>query len=317
VGGGKSPLPTPQSSRSRVSAGALRLPGRTTKVERERVTHAARPELTVCDLVVEFQAGRRPPVRVLDHVSFDVSRKEFVAVMGPSGCGKSTLLNVLAGFRKPTHGTAEHGDRLIEGPGPERGMVFQAPALYPWMTVLENVLFGPKATGRGHGATDRALQLLEEVGLGGFERHRPYELSGGMKHRAALARTLVNEPPVLLMDEPFAALDAQTRVEMQSLLLSMWERHKSTAVFVTHDIEEGLFLADRVVILTHRPGAVREILTVDAPRPRTADLVLTEDFIQLRKYVRSLMSRAMGDPESPATSSRAPKPSALAYNKHS
>jgi NitT/TauT family transport system ATP-binding protein len=249
------------------------------------------PTLRIVDLDVSLTVRRRGLVRVLERVSFEVGEREFVSVMGPSGCGKSTLLNVLAGFQRPTGGLALYRGVPTLEPGPERGFVFQSPALYPWMTVLGNVLFGPKATGRKAGAKERALELLTEVGLGGFEHHRTYELSGGMQHRVALARTLMNEPDVLLMDEPFAALDSQTRSVMQSLLLSLWERHQSTVVFVTHDIEEALLLADRAVILTQRPASVREIVAITAPRPRRYELVLEPEFIEMRRYVHGLMAK--------------------------
>ena len=175
---------------------------------------------------------------VIESVTFTVGNGEFVAIMGPSGCGKSTLLNIIAGFEAPTRGDIEQGGRRITAPSRDRGMVFQKPALYPWLSVIGNVEFGLRATGRGDNSEERARQMLAEVGLAGFEDHRPYELSGGMQHRVALARTLVNEPGVLLMDEPFAALDAQSRSEMQALLLDIWQRHRPTVLFVTHDIEE-------------------------------------------------------------------------------
>ena len=162
---------------------------------------------------------------VLSDVNFDVRAREFVAVVGPSGCGKSTLLNLLAGFERPSAGVLLHRGAPIDRPRSERGVVFQIPALYPWLSILENVMFGLKATGRANGAKQRAFAMLDEMGLKGFEGHRPYELSGGMQNRVALARTLVTEPEVLLMDEPFAALDALTRSGMQELLFQVWQRH--------------------------------------------------------------------------------------------
>jgi ABC-type nitrate/sulfonate/bicarbonate transport system ATPase subunit len=230
-------------------------------------------------------------VLVIADVTFDVADREFVVVMGPSGCGKSTLLNIVAGFEAPIQGWVERAGKRITGPGRDRGMVFQKPALYPWLNILQNVEFGLRATGRGDQARDLAVEMLREVGLDGFERHRPYELSGGMQHRAALARTLVNGPAVLLMDEPFAALDAQTRAEMQALLLEVWQRHRSTVLFVTHDIEEGLLLADRAIILSHRPAKIRAIIEVSFPRPRTYETVLDREFVDMRRKVRSLLQR--------------------------
>jgi NitT/TauT family transport system ATP-binding protein len=246
--------------------------------------------ITLSDVYFSFSKARRPIVEVLGGISFEVKDREFLTVMGPSGCGKSTLLNTIAGFEQPTRGQVSYRGVKIVAPGAERGVVFQSPALYPWMTVLDNVLFGPMATGRIEGARERAMSLLNEVGLRGFEHHHPHELSGGMQHRAAIARTLVNEPDVLLMDEPFAALDSQTREEMQLLLLELQERHRSTVVFVTHDIEEALLLADRTIVLSRRPTKVQEIIDVNIPRPRDSTLVLEPEFIELRKRVRSLVS---------------------------
>jgi NitT/TauT family transport system ATP-binding protein len=170
-------------------------------------------------------------------------------------------------------------------------MVFQKPQLYPWLNVLDNVLFGPKALGREKEAQPIARELISEVGLEGFERHRPYELSGGMQHRVALARTLVNQPPLLLMDEPFAALDAQTREEMQALLLDVWQRHRCTVVFVTHDLEESLLLSDRVLIMGHRPGSIQDEVPVEFARPREDSLVLDPEFVDMRGRIRSIFRR--------------------------
>ena len=231
----------------------------------------------------------RGTVAVLNGISFDVAAGEFVAVMGPSGCGKSTIVDMVAGFAQPQGGEVLHNGRRVGKPDWRRGVVFQSPALYPWLSVYGNVMFGPKVRSRTEGAEDQARELLTEVGLAGFEDYFPYELSGGMRHRVALARTLMNRPELLLMDEPFAALDSQTRETMQTLLLEIWQRHRSTVLFVTHDIEEGLLLADRVVVLSQRPATVMSVIDVGIPRPRQYDTVLTPGFIELRAHVRSLL----------------------------
>ncbi len=246
--------------------------------------------VVVRDVTHGFTHPRRGTTQVLGGVTFDVEEGEFVCLMGPSGCGKSTLLGMAAGFLAPDAGELAWRGAPIARPSPARGFVFQRPQLYPWLDVLGNVLFGPRAMGRGRAAEPAAKQLLEEVGLRGFERHRPYELSGGMQHRVALARTLANDPDLLLMDEPFAALDAQTREEMQALLLGVWQRHKRTVMFVTHDVEEALLLADRVVVLSGRPAHVLETIPVDFPRPRSYELVLEPEFVELRGRVRAVFT---------------------------
>lgn len=238
-----------------------------------------------------FHDRRHGVTAVLDDVSLEVNLGEFVALMGPSGCGKSTLLTMVAGFLRPDHGSVSWLGAPIAGPDPTRGFVFQKPQLYPWLDVYGNIMFGPSALGRARESRELAQQLISEVGLEGFERHHPYQLSGGMQHRVALARTLVNRPALLLMDEPFAALDAQTREEMQALLLDIWQKHRSTVVFVTHDIEEGLLLADRVAIMGHRPGQIRANIDVPFDRPRSDSLVLEPDFVEIRGDVRNLFRR--------------------------
>jgi ABC-type nitrate/sulfonate/bicarbonate transport system ATPase subunit len=196
---------------------------------------------------------------------------------------------MVAGFSRPLVGAVLHDGEPITRPDWRRGVVFQSPALYPWLSVQSNVLFGPRVRSRMSGAEGQARALLAEVGLEGFEQHFPYELSGGMRHRVALARTLMNEPELLLMDEPFAALDSQTRETMQGLLLDIWQRHRSTVLFVTHDIEEGLLLADRVVVLSQRPASIMAIIDVNIPRPRQYSTVLEPEFIELRARVRNLL----------------------------
>lgn len=243
------------------------------------------------DDVAYSYTGRRNDKPILQGVSLDVHAGEFVSIMGPSGCGKSTLLNIVAGFEEPSAGTVTNAGKLVDRPGPDRGFVFQKPALYPWMTVRQNTEFGPRARKVSRDVRQRAEAMLAEVGLAGYEDYKTYELSGGMQHRVAIARTLVNEPQILLMDEPFAALDAQTRTEMQALVLDIRRRHNSTVLFVTHDIEEGLLLSDRVVILGHRPARVVEIIDVDLERPRTYDTVATPAFIDLRLKARNLIAQ--------------------------
>lgn len=209
---------------------------------------------------------------VLEDIHFRVARGEFVCVIGRSGCGKSTLLKVLAGFIPPSSGKVLLNGHPVTRPGPDRGMVFQEDALFPWLTVRENVAFGLRGKGwsgtKIHAQVDESLSL---VGLSGFHDHLPREISGGMKQRVALARVLVLQPQVLLMDEPFAALDAQTREEMQNLLLTLWRRLQQTIVFVTHDVTEAGTLADRVLVMSKAPGRIHRELRVDLPRPRRRD----------------------------------------------
>jgi NitT/TauT family transport system ATP-binding protein len=211
---------------------------------------------------------------------------EFVALLGPSGCGKSTVLNAVAGFVRPSAGRVLVDGEPVKGPGADRGMVFQQHSLFPWKTVVGNVEFGLKM--RGVGSVERrgaARTYLGLVGLGGFEHAYPAELSGGMQQRVGIARVLVNRPRVMLMDEPFAALDAQTRLTMQELLLGVWQEVRTTVLFVTHDIDEALFLADRVVVMTARPGMVRDVVEVDLARPRAPEVTTTPEFAALKARV--------------------------------
>ncbi|MBI2201647.1 MAG: ABC transporter ATP-binding protein [Armatimonadetes bacterium] len=209
-------------------------------------------------------------VTAIDEVSLEIQNGEFVAILGPSGCGKTTLLNMVAGFIPPTKGEVLLNGRRIQGPGPDRGVVFQSFALFPWKTVLDNVGFGLKMRGIAKVERDRiAREYIELVGLEGFEHRYPHELSGGMQQRVGVARVLANHPDLMLMDEPFASVDAQTRMTLQEELTRIWEAKQPTILFVTHDVEEAVFLANRVVVLTPRPGHVREIVGVELPRPRT------------------------------------------------
>ena len=232
--------------------------------------------------------GRR--VEALQAIDFAMERNEFAAILGPSGCGKSTLLNMVAGFDTPTRGRVLVDGALVNGPAPSRAVVFQEPALFPWYTVVDNIMFGPKTRGLAPAEfRPKVDALLEQVGLRGFETHYPAELSGGMKQRVGIARVLVMEPAVLLMDEPFGSLDAQTRSVMQELLLSVWERHQQTVLFVTHDIEEALLLADSVSVMTARPGRIKKRLTVGLPRPRSLEVTTSPAFNALKREVLGLI----------------------------
>ena len=237
----------------------------------------------------EFAKGERRVV-ALEEIDLTVAEREFVAILGPSGCGKSTLLNMVAGFDLPTRGSVKVAGEEILAPAPTRGVVFQEPALFPWLTVMDNVVFGPKT--RGQSAADyraRAAQIIEAVGLSGFEASYPAELSGGMRQRVGIARVLIMETKVLLMDEPFGSLDAQTRTLMQELLLALWERHHQTVLFITHDIEEAVLLADRVCVMTARPGRIKKSIEVRMPRPRSIELTTSPEFNALRREVLELI----------------------------
>ena len=241
------------------------------------------------DVGKEFAARERRVVAV-ERIDLAVGHNEFAAILGPSGCGKSTILNMVAGFEAPTRGQVLVDGEPVRTPGPRRGVVFQEAALFPWYTVLDNVTFGPKTRGVPVATyRPKVESLLDLVGLRGFERHYPAELSGGMKQRVGLARVLVMEPEVLLMDEPFGSLDAQTRSAMQELLLSVWERHQQTVLFVTHDIEEALLLADTVLVMTARPGRIKTRITVDLPRPRTLETTTSVRFNELKRRLLGLV----------------------------
>ena len=227
--------------------------------------------------------SRRGRLEALKGIDFAIGDREFACLLGPSGCGKSTLLNMVAGFERPTRGRVRVNGAEVTRPHPSRGVVFQEPALFPWYTVLQNVTFGPK-TQRQPGAEylRRAAQAIELVGLQGFEHHYPAELSGGMKQRVGIARILVMQPEVLLMDEPFGALDAQTRWLMQELLLRLWETQQQTVLFITHDVDEAIFLADTVYVMTARPGSIKRRIAVDLPRPRTLEMTTAARFNEIK-----------------------------------
>jgi NitT/TauT family transport system ATP-binding protein len=230
-------------------------------------------------------SARRPPVLALDDVSLAVGDREFLALLGPSGCGKSTLLYLVGGFLPVEQGTIRVEGRPVDGPGPDRGIVFQHFALFPWKTVTQNVLYGLEKRGLPRGERLRvAREFIELVGLTGFEDSYPAQLSGGMKQRAAIARTLAIDPSILLMDEPFGALDAQTRSLMQAELLRIWQRSRKTVIFVTHDVQEAVFLAERIAVMSARPGHIKEIVEArfdrdDPERQRSRQFVEMVDHV--------------------------------------
>ena len=229
-------------------------------------------------------------VLALDDVTLQIQDKAFVCLVGPSGCGKSTLLNLLAGFELPDTGEVLLQEVPIRTPGPDRGMVFQENALFPWLTVIGNVCYGPQRRGIPRNEYVPAAEaILRQVGLRRFTDSYPNELSGGMRQRVAIARALVNKPQVLLLDEPFGALDAQTRALMQEMLLDVWEREHRTVVFVTHDVEEAVFMADRVVVMSRRPGRVLADIAVTLPRPRDYEVLTTSEFASIKREVLHLV----------------------------
>jgi NitT/TauT family transport system ATP-binding protein len=222
----------------------------------------------------------------LDHVDLDIADNEFVTVVGPSGCGKSTLMNILAGLEEPTSGEALVDGREVSEPGPERGVIFQQYALFPWLTVRKNVEFGLKVAGMPRAERQaKAEHFIRMVGLEQFADALPKMLSGGMKQRCAIARAYAVNPSILLMDEPFGALDALTRVKLQEQLLETWSREKRTVMFITHDVDEAVFLANRVVVMAARPGRIFDVVDVDLPYPRTEDARLSPEFTALRNRV--------------------------------
>ena len=228
----------------------------------------------------------RRPFLALENINLDVTRGSFVSLVGPSGCGKSTLLRVFAGLVRPTSGRVELGGQPIDGPDERKGMVFQEDAVFPWLSIVKNVEYGPRARGVGRAERRKlAQQWIDMVGLAGFENAYPRELSGGMRKRVDLARVYASDPEILLMDEPFGALDALTRLKLQQELLLLWERTRKTVVFVTHDLEEAGYLSDTVVVMAARPGRIASIHHVDIPRPRSFDIRTTAQFTALTRHL--------------------------------
>jgi len=225
-------------------------------------------------------------LQVLQNIDVAVERGEFIAVVGPSGCGKTTFLRIVAGLEPASSGTIRLDDKALSGPGGNRGFVFQNDSLLPWRTVLGNALIGPEVAGQmGPKERQRTLDLLKLVGLGGFEGYYPRQLSGGMRQRVNLARALAIDPEILLMDEPFASLDAQTREIMQTELLRIWEQGRKTVLFVTHQIDEAVFLADRVLVFARRPGRLQESVEIELPRPRSLEIKRTPEFVRYVDHI--------------------------------
>lgn len=258
-----------------------------TEATQDDSLHGARVQVEHVSIALGQGAQR---FEVLHDVSIDAAPGELVCLLGPSGCGKSTLLGALAGHLPPARGSLRLNGEPIEGPHPDRGLVFQHHTLFPWKTVLQNVAYGLKLKGIDRAAREaEARQMIAQVGLAGFEGRYPRELSGGMQQRVEIARVLINKPRVLLMDEPFGALDALTRAHMQELLLDLWNRLRTTILFVTHDIDEALFLADRVLIIGPRPGRILEELTVPFPRPRHTGQLTEPAFVALKRRCLALL----------------------------
>jgi NitT/TauT family transport system ATP-binding protein len=248
--------------------------------------------LEVRDLGKRFRTPQGE-VEALRGINFSVRRREFVCVIGPSGCGKSTLIRILAGLENHTSGDVLLDDKPVKGPGQDRGMVFQGYSLFPWLTVKQNVMFGPKIKGHSKDEAERdARTWLDLVGLEKFADAYPHQLSGGMRQRVAIARALVNQPRILLMDEPFGALDAQTRSKMQSHLIDIWKNIDITVLFITHDLDEAIYLADRILVLKAHPGEVQEVIEVPVPRPRSPGQFNTPEFLATKARLEELIHPA-------------------------
>ena len=242
------------------------------------------------DNVVKKFNGRNGEMIALNGVTLDIHDNEFICVVGPSGCGKSTLLNIIAGLLEPTSGEVYCDGKLVEGTGTDRGVVFQQYALFPWLTVKKNVRFALEMRGvKGKEADELAMKYLEKVDLVKFANHYPKELSGGMKQRVAIARAYAADPQVLLMDEPFGALDAQTRTQLQSELLQTWERDMKTCFFITHDVDEAIILAQKVIVMSARPGRVKAVIDIDIPYPRDQETKMSPRFLELKNEIWSLV----------------------------
>jgi NitT/TauT family transport system ATP-binding protein len=248
------------------------------------------PRLQVDKVSLSYRKPDGGTFTALQEVSFEVPDQQFAVLVGPSGCGKSSLLYLTAGLAEPTSGEIYVGGQQVEGPGADRGMVFQSYTLFPWLTVRQNVEFGLKRRGMPAARRKEIVDYyVNEVGLGGFADNYAKQLSGGMMQRVAIARALANDPQILLMDEPFGALDSQTRLQMQQLLLRVWGNSKKTVLFVTHDIDEAILLGDRVYVMGAKPGRIKQILDVPIERPRSLDMVMERSFIDMKRQIFGLL----------------------------
>ncbi len=252
-------------------------------------------QLSIRGVTRTFTGTRGKSTQALLPIDFEVRENDFVTILGPSGCGKSTLLRIVAGLDEPTEGRVLLDGQTIEGPGADRGMVFQSYTLFPWLTVAQNIRFGLRERGMSEALqAERSDYFVARVGLRGFEGHYPKQLSGGMQQRTAIARALANDPKMLLLDEPFGALDNQTRVLMQELLLGIWESARKTVLFVTHDIDEAIFMANRVAVFSARPGRIKSEIAVDFPYPRHYTLKTSPEFMAIKaRLTEEIRAEAM------------------------
>ena len=261
-------------------------------MEIRRKSMEKQPLISIKDVRKVYKVANGKDVNALDGVTLDIFENEFVCVVGPSGCGKTTLLNIVAGLEPYDSGTVKMNGHDIVGPGPDRGVIFQQYALFPWMTVKKNIEYGMKFLTKDDGTKYTAEEksaladkYIKMVNLNGFENSYPKELSGGMKQRVAIARGYAVNPKVLLMDEPFGALDAQTRAQLQEELLATWEAQRKTCFFITHDVDEAVLLATKVVVMSARPGQIKEIIDIKLPYPRNQATKLDPEFIQVKNYI--------------------------------
>lgn len=246
-------------------------------------------DLVVSGVTKDYHLKDRT-VHALSQVDFSIKKCEFISIIGPSGCGKSTLLRIIGGLEEPSSGSILVGDKEINGPGPDRGMVFQSYTLFPWLTVKKNIEYGLKLKKISKQKREEIVErYVDIIGLRGFENVYPKALSGGMKQRVAIARALANDPEMLLLDEPFGALDMQTRTMMQEFMLAVWHKSPKTIIMVTHDIEEAIFMADRVFVMSSRPGEIREIMDIDLPRPRDFMIKTSSEFVNYKREAMKLL----------------------------